>query len=100
MNNPYIHLIPLLFGLLYFSVIALIHWKLNISYKYGLLFPLFMTIVMNLLATPSYLRWFTRNAGEGDWLLLIFAWWQVVILFLYIFLWKITESFSNKKESE
>lgn len=100
MNNPYIHLIPLLFGLIYFSIIYLLHWKLSMHFKYGLLFPLFMTIIMNLMAIPSYTRWITQTMGEGDWLLLIFAWWQAGVLLLYIILWKLVESFTNKKESE
>lgn len=100
MNNPYIHLIPLLFGLVYFSIIYLLHWKLNMHFKFGLLFPLFMTIIMNLMAIPSYIRWITQAMGEGDWLLLIFAWWQAGVLLFYIILWKLVESFTNKKESE
>jgi hypothetical protein len=100
MNNPYIHLIPLLFGVIYFSIIALLHWKLNLKYSVGLLFPLFMTIVMNLMAIPSYIRLITGGTGDGDWLLLIFALWQLGILIFYIILWKAVESFSNKKESE
>jgi hypothetical protein len=100
MNNPYLHLIPLLFGVIYFSIIALLHWKLNFKYSVGLLFPLFMTIVMNLMAIPSYIRLITGGVGDGDWLLLIFALWQLGILIFYIILWKAVESFSNKKESE
>jgi len=100
MNNPYIHLIPLLFGILYFTVIALLHWKLNFSYKYGLLFPSFMAFVMNLMSIPSYFRWISGGMGDGDWLLLIFAWWQVGILVFYVILWRLVESFSGKKESD
>lgn len=100
MNNPYIHLIPILFGILYFSLIALLHWKLNLKYSVGILFPLFMTIIMNLMAIPSYIRWMTGGMGDGDWLLLIFALWQLAILLLYLILWKLFESFSHKKESE
>jgi hypothetical protein len=100
MNNPYIHLIPLLFGILYFSVIALLHWKLNLDYKYGLLFPLFMTIIMNLMAIPSYFRWISGGMGDGDWLLVIFALWQLGILVFYLILWKLVETLSRNKESE
>jgi hypothetical protein len=100
MNNPYIHLIPLLFGIIYFSIIYLLHWKLNFKYSYGLLLPLFMTIVMNLIAIPSYIRLIFGGMGDGDWLLLIFAQWQLGIAIFYVFLWKLVESFSNKKESE
>lgn len=100
MNNPFINLIPLLFGILYFSVIAMLHWKLDFNYKYGMLFPAFMAIVMNLMAIPSYFRWMNGGMGNGDWLLLIFAMWQLGILLLYLILWKLTESFSHKKESE
>ena len=100
MNNPYIHLIPVLFGILYFSVIALLHWKLNFSYKYGLLFPSFMTIVMNLMAIPSYFRWIFGGMGDGDWLLVIFALWQVGALILYVILWRLVELLSSKKESD
>jgi hypothetical protein len=59
-----------------------------------------MSIVMNLISVPSYIRWATQVMGEGDWLLLIFAWWQLGILILYIILWKLAESLQNKKESE
>lgn len=100
MSNPYIHLIPLLFAIIYFSIIYLLHWKLNFKFSYGLLLPLFMTIVMNLMAIPSYVRLISGGMGDGDWLLLIFALWQLGILIFYILLWKLIESFSNKKESE
>jgi hypothetical protein len=100
MNNPYIHLIPILFGILYFSLIALLHWKSNLKYSVGILFPLFMTIIMNLMAIPSYFRWMMGGMGDGDQLLLIFALWQLAILLLYLILWKLSESFSHKKESE
>jgi hypothetical protein len=100
MNNPYIHLIPILFGILYFSLIALLHWKLNVKYSVGILFPLFMTIIMNLMAIPSYIRWLTGGMGDGDRVLLIFALWQLGILLLYLILWKLFELFSHKKESE
>jgi hypothetical protein len=59
-----------------------------------------MTIIMNLMAIPSYIRLITGGAGDGDWLLMIFALWQLGILIFYIILWKAVESFSNKKESE
>ncbi|PKM64555.1 MAG: hypothetical protein CVU96_02250 [Firmicutes bacterium HGW-Firmicutes-20] len=100
MNNPFIHIIPLVFGIIYFSIIALLHWKLNIKYSIGLLFPLFMTIIMNLMSIPSYIRLITGEMGEGDWLLMIFALWQLGILIFYVILWRIAESFSSKKESE
>jgi phage shock protein PspC (stress-responsive transcriptional regulator) len=59
-----------------------------------------MSIVMNLMAVPSYVRLISGVMGEGDWLLLIFALWQLGILIFYVILWKLIESFSNKKESE
>jgi hypothetical protein len=59
-----------------------------------------MAIVMNLMAIPSYFRWISGGMGDGDWLLVIFALWQVGVLSIYVILWKLIESFSDKKESE